>query len=423
MKKKYITAAFAAALSIGAMAQTLVVTPKSGQAVRFKIAEIESLTFEEEVDLTDATLLSEGETANCYIVKPGSKVAFSVAVKGNSDQSVGDVADVSLVWQDANGLVNKLQYAAADKMAVAEIAAKSGNALVAALDAEGKTLWSWHLWITDYDPDLSAYTTTANSSGTTWTFMDRNLGAMSATPTDGFATHGMIYQWGRKDPFPAPVAETMLDEQYNYIDGMDGEATLYDIEGKVLTKIKDIADIHGSLEKSIANPMTFYYMTYEFTGEKDEYGEEIVLNDPRTGDWTDASDDDFWGGVSDTKSMYDPCPPGWRVPACDADGNTPYDWLKYTDMTWDSANHGAAQNGQWLPACGTRVYASGGCDWQSANPYGGLWIATKGKNSTNLEEFPDLYGQYMMIVNGKRTFKVSKDKRSQGMSVRAVRCK
>lgn len=91
MKKKYITAAFAAALSIGAMAQTLVVTPKSGQAVRFKIAEIESLTFEEEVDLTDATLLSEGETANCYIVKPGSKVAFSVAVKGNSDR-------VSAMW-------------------------------------------------------------------------------------------------------------------------------------------------------------------------------------------------------------------------------------------------------------------------------------------------------------------------------------
>lgn len=423
MKKKYLVAAFAAVFSVCAMAQTLVVTPKNGNPVRFKITDIESLTFEEEVDLTDATLLSEDETANCYIVKPGTKAAFSVAVKGNSEVSVGDVAGVSLVWQDAKGLVKKLQYADSEKMAVVEISDNSGNALVAALDAAGNILWSWHLWVTDYDPEVSAYTTTANASGTTWTFMDRNLGAMSATPTDGFATHGLIYQWGRKDPFPAPVCETQLDEQYNYIDGMDGEATLYNIEGKELTKIKDMADIHGSLEKSIANPMTFYYMTYNFTGEKNEYGEEIVLNDPLTGDWTDTSDDDFWGGVSGKKSMYDPCPPGWKVPTCDADGNTPYDWLKYADMTWDGENHGASQNGQWLPACGTRAYASGGCDWQSANPYGGMWLGTKGKNSDNLDEYPDLYGQYMMIVNKKRTFKVNKDKRSQGMSVRAVRCK
>lgn len=36
------------------------------------------------------------------------------------------------------------------------------------------------------------------------------------------------------------------------------------------------------------------------------------------------------------------------------------------------------------------------------------------------EENPDLYGQYMFIINGKRTFKVNKDARSQGMNVRCV---
>lgn len=30
--------------------------------------------------------------------------------------------------------------------------------------------------------------------------MDRNLGALSATPTDGAKTIGMYYQCGRKDP-------------------------------------------------------------------------------------------------------------------------------------------------------------------------------------------------------------------------------
>ena len=88
-------------------------------------------------------------------------------------------------------------------------------------------------------------------------------------------------------------------------------------------------------------------------------------------------------------------------------------------MTWDDTNHGATQNGQWF--AGTRVYASGGLDHQELNPYGGMWIGTAGKASANIEEYPELYGQYMFIVNGKRTFKVSKDARSQGMSMRCVK--
>ena len=57
----------------------------------------------------------------------------------------------------------------------------------------------------------------------------------------------------------------------------------------------------------------------------------------------------------------------------------------------------------------------------SPRPASGLWIGTKGKASDNLELYPDLYGQYMFIVNGKRTFKVNKDKRSQGLSLRCVK--
>ena len=137
--------------------------------------------------------------------------------------------------------------------------------------------------------------------------------------------------------------------------------------------------------------------------------------------WTDVSNDDYWGGVSGKKTIYDPCPVGYKVPTCDKDGNTPYAWLVYADMTWDDTNHGATQNGQWFPAAGTRVYASGGLDHQELNPYGGMWIGTAGKASANIEEYPELYGQYMFIVNGKRTFKVSKDARSQGMSMRCVK--
>lgn len=367
----------------------------------------------------DAINLSAEGTANCYIVTPGTTAYFDATHKGNSlTETTGDLAGVKLVWQSAQSLVTCLELDAASGSICAWTSDTPGNALVAATDSDGKILWSWHLWITDYNPD-NDFTTEPNASGTTWTFMDRNLGAVS-TERGSFDNFGLIYQWGRKDPFPGAASFTIMNEDYTY--EVDGEPTLYDIDNNELPKVSSKAAYHGTMSLSIENPDVFYAMTYNHTGELDEYGQEIVLNDYRTGDWTDASNDDYWGGESMEKTIYDPSPVGYKVPVCDASGNTPYDWLKYASMTWDATNNGAAQDGQWFPATGTRVYASGTIDYpEGGNPYSGLWIGTKGKTSANLEENPDLYGQYMFIINGKRTFKVSKDKRSQGMSLRCVR--
>ncbi|MDE6403394.1 MAG: hypothetical protein K2K86_06275, partial [Muribaculaceae bacterium] len=276
----------------------------------------------------DAVDLSADETANCYIAAPGSIITFSTRYKGNSTTlETGEVAGVKLLWTDTRGLVKDLQFAGDACQAIAWLDDLEGNAVIAATDADDNVLWSWHLWITDFDPEADSFTTPANANGTTWTFMSRNIGALSATPADGYATHGLIYQWGRKDPFPAPATFTELDENYNYVGGKDGETALYDIEGNQLDPISSLTQYHGTVDLSIANPMTYYAMTYIHTGEMDEYDEEIVLNDPLTGDWTSPSDADLWGGVSFKKRIYDPCPPGWKVPVCDADGATPYDWL------------------------------------------------------------------------------------------------
>jgi len=245
-----------------------------------------------------------------------------------------------------------------------------------------------------------------------------NLGALTVE-RGSFDSHGLLYQWGRKDPFPGTTAFTIMNEDYTY--EVDGEPEVYGIDNRVLPKFGLTAEFHGTIEKSIQNPAVFYAMTYKHTGVEDEYGEEIVENDYKTGDWVDVSNDDYWGGESRKKTIYDPCPVGYKVPVCDADGNTPYAWLVYTAGKWDEANRGFEQEGQWFPTTGTRAYASGGLDYTEANPYSGLWIGTKGKASDNLELYPDLYGQYMFIIDSKRMLKVSKDKRSQGMSLRCVK--
>lgn len=361
--------------------------------------------------------LSADGTANCYIIAPNSVSAFNAEFKGNSSElEIGDVASAELVWQSSTGLVKDLYYAQAAKKIVVETSDASGNALVAATDAAGNILWSWHLWITDYDPAETDFSTEPNSAGTVWTFMDRNLGALNTSAGD-FDSFGMLYQWGRKDPFPGPTTFTVMNEDYSY--AVDGEPTFYDFKNQPLPKFSELAEYHGTIEKSIQNPDVFYANTKKSTGEMDEYGDEIIVDDYITGDWVDVSDDDLWGGESLKKTIYDPCPVGYKVPVCDAEGNSPYEWLTYDKVTWGS--NGCDYNGIWFPTTGTRVYASGGLDYTELSPYGGLWLGTKGQASSNLEEYPTLYGQYMFIIDGKRMFKVNKDRRSQGMSVRCVR--
>ena len=375
--------------------------------VRREFYAMKAIEFKPEPEAVDL-----GKPANCYVVSQAGTYMFpaelvdGTAIKGSFDK-------VDWTWRTTGVELSDIAYVDGYIRFTVKKFVK-GNASISAYDAQQHLmLYNWHIWLTDAPQEMG---TVAGASSPV--FLDRKIGAVATDPNDP-NSYGLLYQWGRKDPFTSAGTFTIINEDYSY--QVDGERPIYNILNEELPKMRTRAEYHGTIAKSLRNPAVFYAMTYNFTGETDEYGQEIVLNDYRTKDWTDVSNDDYWGGVSGKKTIYDPCPVGYKVPTCDKDGNTPYAWLVYADMTWDDTNHGATQNGQWFPAAGTRVYASGGLDHQELNPYGGMWIGTAGKASANIEEYPELYGQYMFIVNGKRTFKVSKDARSQGMSMRCVK--
>ncbi|MCC8143462.1 MAG: hypothetical protein LIO97_05900 [Tannerellaceae bacterium] len=78
--------------------------------------------------------------------------------------------------------------------------------------------------------------------------MDRNLGALSSTPGNGLAL-GLMYQWGRKDPYPGlnnPPATTVTPI-YNAVGG-SVQVTLTEVP----------ADVETNLFNAIENPVTFY---------------------------------------------------------------------------------------------------------------------------------------------------------------------
>lgn len=231
--------------------------------------------------------------SNCYIVKPGSTVSIN-GVKGNSTEKL-NFESASLVWQDCAGMVKSVAGNGVDGVIAVELnPGKSGNAVVAA-KAGGEVVWSWHLWVTDYDPDADPFVYTSSATSKTYTFMDRNLGAMSNEKLSA-SSFGLFYQWGRKDPFVgADGLESVVPVKIYDIDGKQ-------LEDKVLQRPVYDDGTTTNLELSIKNPDTFLCNSN--------------LNLPN--DWlTNKSvlqKNDLWGGESGLKTIYDPCPEGWTVP-------------------------------------------------------------------------------------------------------------
>jgi uncharacterized protein (TIGR02145 family) len=90
---------------------------------------------------------------------------------------------------------------------------------------------------------------------------------------------GLVYQWGRKDPFPGPSS-------------IEVEGTYYGFAAVAGTPIAT-SSTPISLNDAIKHPNKF-------------------INSGST-DWLSTSDGTLWGDEA-SKTIYDPCPAGYRVP-------------------------------------------------------------------------------------------------------------
>ena len=234
--------------------------------------------------------------ANSHLTAPGSTLRFDASHKGNSDDDADRLFSVSaeLVWQDEPGLISDIIFDETENTITVITNNKSGNAVIATRNDEGDINWSWHIWVADYDPEVNTLTVKNGEDYLMdWTYMDRNLGAVTGDwQTIGF--HGLMYQWGRKDPFPG-------------IADWDGnQKVLYDMSGNELNMLTADVEVDNNLDNAIKNPMTFYCNSNKSVA--DWY--TITLS---------THNNDLWGATADLhcKTIYDPCPYGWKVPEND----------------------------------------------------------------------------------------------------------
>lgn len=255
-----------------------------------------------------------GQPSNCYMINAAKTYSFNATVIGNGE--AGIIADAGfhttsasidpksakLMWEDSEGFISGVSLVKGKVHFTAE--KNVGNAMIAVFDGAGTVLWSWHIWgVGDTMPEDEVVSSQATISEKStlkvkYTVMDRTLGALSKTSY--FTT---LYQWGRKDPIPNSTTYFV-----------DGQAT--DIE-RTYPVYKPGSAADATILTSIQHP-------------------ECIIDDykDQAGDWL-ASDKTnnynlLWGDANTTyvfnkskpaagkgwtngKTIYDPCPSGYRV--------------------------------------------------------------------------------------------------------------
>ncbi len=211
--------------------------------------------------------------ANCIVVSGAGTVSFD-ARKGDGTPVAG--SSVKWIWADREGLIGegspvyeagKITFDTAPSFA-------QGNMLMGLFDSSGAIVWSWHIWFVS---DL-------NLDAAPGKFMNMPLGAFSATRTDLYGTEdvGLLYQWGRKEPFPGMKDKLTVPEEPSgaFLANTKPTVTTGGHSWGITT---DRLNTHG---KAAGYPTKMAVMVEDMP----------------------SSGRELWSATAD------PCPKGWRVP-------------------------------------------------------------------------------------------------------------
>ncbi|MGL4805078.1 MAG: DUF6562 domain-containing protein [Bacteroidales bacterium] len=247
------------------------------------------------------------ESANSYILNPKNgniiyhlPIDFQNQYYIKSSQfsnaiSEGEIWKAKVLWTEVEGLLEIDEDGYGDGTYAIKLKLnKQGNALIGiykdlnnnnSQDSNEPLLWSYHIWITDYNPNhdigLVGDAITFDVPGgkvhriANQIIMDRNLGNIPVSSNQSIGQ--LCYQYGRKDPFPSITT------------------------GQTIT----FKDQKVTIANSIISPMTLY---------------GVKLQTPSSYIWTNEmlGSDYGWSDLkSSKKSTFDPCPKGWKVPSKD----------------------------------------------------------------------------------------------------------
>lgn len=276
-----------------------------------------------------------------FVRHDGQAIAGPWITKAATDGGNGitphATAPVSLVWQDAQNLIRPESLSYKNHYVHFEIRSADiarGNAVIALKDASGDIVWSWHIWVTDNpshtlipqevtyftETDVTTSPTAVNrmlpvnlgftpgSAGVDrwcivrFTQRDSDLqGQIYVVQRGPGTTMGApYYQWGRKDPM-WPSEGTAAKTIYN----ADGTTVSNSLQQPTL------APGSQSLAEAIKRPSTFFNQT---GGTPQSWPGSLRYDNLWNTALVSAIGNAARENAFVVKSVYDPCPPGFKVP-------------------------------------------------------------------------------------------------------------
>lgn len=323
-------------------------------------------------NLADGNSLSSdvSNTANCYVINAAGKYKLPLIIgngikngeinsssfkyltdkelgvlkliyspitdyKGNLilDPHILNAKSASVLWQDVDNLISSVTLCDNNKWLLIEIDESNiaqGNAVIAVNDEYGDVIWSWHIWVTDFDITQSAN----NIQVGNFKFLCDNIGwcdgksriyqekkfeycfkqhnstnsivgsFIQCADTISQIGNSTYYQWGRKDPFPG---------MSNY----DERKSIYNGSVSVHSDIKGDGYGYGYSDM-IRNPNVFFsfgHHTWFYYDQGDDYNKlPYTAWNSSAFNIVDGFDQYKTSRNISTKSIYDPCPVGYKVP-------------------------------------------------------------------------------------------------------------
>ena len=360
-------------------------------------------------------------TANCYVIhNPGTykfPTVYGNSIKNGTDNKsaytstksganilspflgahgpitkpqIEGIANACLIWQDTQNLISNISYTADGYVhfSVDKSTIHNGNAIIAVRDASNIILWSWHIWVTEEDltpieiENYQHYKYNILPVNLGWCGLDNQFYAerslkvrikqgeesnktqeltftqqkhdLAISKRDG---NNPYYQWGRKDPMLPSKGYT------------NDNKTCYTTDAQYTFKDRGLNT--SDIKEYIRNPHKFnikkemdgvYYNLWSTDNDKTEANDDLVI-----------------------KSVYDPSPVGYSLPASNAftgftttGGNTnkPVEWNVKGSFNkgWYFYTKPNKQGGTvFFPACGARNYGTGSL--VNVTSSGWYWVA------------------------------------------------
>ncbi|MDR0989215.1 MAG: fimbrillin family protein [Prevotellaceae bacterium] len=397
-----------------------------------KLESGKRFTFAPNAASKQARLIYSNATANSYIVNKAGEFYYLDATKrGNGVQPTSQAYidskpsgfsgtipsgnyTAKILWSmggydsgSINGVVSNPIYENGKIIFGTTTTTANGNAVIALMSGD-EIIWSWHIWKVDYDP-YSTSSTNAPKYGThTYPIngyypnnrvimMKYNLGAVHTKESwddgdNGFG-FGLLYQWGRKDPFLGGVGSGSNDPTDGIHFKSSGNPTF-----------KYSGGTNGTIALAVGNPMQYYNQS------NSPYDWHVAC---RIRDlWGNAGTAGNWGGSGTmlyinkeygTKTCFDPCPPGYKVPPRGT-------WTRYF-ATQEATDYGSMTpnvsgsfnkghlfkydnvNTTFYPASGYREYSSGS-SIRDAGYYG--YYCSSSYSASN----SSMHGNFLFTSNG-----------------------